>query len=233
MSIQIQKEQVTSLAKAIVKETNIPHMKALETIAHGLGYPGYHQLCAVLKAVDNAPQKWWTKPWKIGDGDSLLLFTGIDELDAHANILFRADATDDVRHQKEFLEQLIAFQNSFIAGTRKMKYNAGIYAWVELEGPFQIQQDCHNNPIVTDVNNEMLGTIETEYLAKKDFEAFGKYLLQVLNGDNAEIYACDNCTWMGCEENAVEAKDISQRMLPGDTFTSYECPDCGALVFPV
>lgn len=48
-----------------------------------------------------------------------------------------------------------------------------------------------------------------------------------------EKYSCNNCNYTAKESKFDEAKDLWQRMDPGDTFTDKECPKCGALAFPV
>jgi predicted RNA-binding Zn-ribbon protein involved in translation (DUF1610 family) len=48
-----------------------------------------------------------------------------------------------------------------------------------------------------------------------------------------EAYRCANCGTIHDEDEVVFAKDILQRLEPGDVFTLYECPDCGALAYPV
>lgn len=50
----------------------------------------------------------------------------------------------------------------------------------------------------------------------------------------AEItYECADCGRQAPASELPDAKDLSLRMEPGDTYTDKECPDCGALCFPV
>lgn len=49
------------------------------------------------------------------------------------------------------------------------------------------------------------------------------------------IFRCDGCGRMGDGEDPDlfrEAKDLLERMEPGDMFTNVECTDCGALAYP-
>jgi len=48
-----------------------------------------------------------------------------------------------------------------------------------------------------------------------------------------DSYRCQNCDFTGCEDLFPAAKDLSQRMTVGDTWTDSECPKCGSLAFPV
>lgn len=50
---------------------------------------------------------------------------------------------------------------------------------------------------------------------------------------NGVTYACANCDWRGDENEAKDARDLYVRMEAGDTYTDKECPECGALAFPV
>ena len=47
------------------------------------------------------------------------------------------------------------------------------------------------------------------------------------------MHECDNCgeEWVLAE--LAEAKDLSERVDPGGEMPSGECPDCGALCYPV
>lgn len=47
------------------------------------------------------------------------------------------------------------------------------------------------------------------------------------------LYVCGNCGRIDKEDQLPDAKDLSQRMLPGDTYTDKECPSCGSLSFPL
>jgi DNA-directed RNA polymerase subunit RPC12/RpoP len=46
-------------------------------------------------------------------------------------------------------------------------------------------------------------------------------------------YRCDNCGAEAEEEDLPEAKDLSQRLDEGGTYTSKECKECGALSYPI
>ena len=49
-----------------------------------------------------------------------------------------------------------------------------------------------------------------------------------------EPYECANCSKAGDRDWFKEAKDLSMRMEPGkSTYTDRECPDCGALAYPI
>ena len=50
---------------------------------------------------------------------------------------------------------------------------------------------------------------------------------------NMDKLKCDNCGREGDEDAFKDAADILQRHSMGDTFSDKECPDCGALAFPV
>lgn len=47
------------------------------------------------------------------------------------------------------------------------------------------------------------------------------------------IYACQNCERHGEHDDFVLARDLTERLEPGDTYTDRECPDCGALAHPI
>jgi hypothetical protein len=47
------------------------------------------------------------------------------------------------------------------------------------------------------------------------------------------VCECQNCGWKGPESALAEIRDFSERHEPGDTVGSGECPECGALAFPV
>ena len=40
---------------------------------------------------------------------------------------------------------------------------------------------------------------------------------------------CQNCSTILTEDELVPARDLGQRVAPGEPFPSGECPDCGAL----
>lgn len=44
---------------------------------------------------------------------------------------------------------------------------------------------------------------------------------------------CDNCEWTGLETDAREIEEYFQRVTPGCTTPSAQCPECGALCYPV
>ena len=44
---------------------------------------------------------------------------------------------------------------------------------------------------------------------------------------------CDNCEGVWDESELPQAKDILMRQSLGGTFSDVECPDCGALCFPL
>ena len=46
-------------------------------------------------------------------------------------------------------------------------------------------------------------------------------------------YECQNCDYVAPYSELPKAKDILERMEPGDMFTDVECPACGALCFEV
>jgi hypothetical protein len=48
-----------------------------------------------------------------------------------------------------------------------------------------------------------------------------------------EKHMCGNCGRKFDEDSLLEPKHLWQRLLPGDTFPSGECPKCGALCYPV
>lgn len=51
--------------------------------------------------------------------------------------------------------------------------------------------------------------------------------------EDREPYRCDNCERIAPREIFEEAKDLSQRIDPGGVYTDKECPDCGALAYPI
>jgi rubredoxin len=46
------------------------------------------------------------------------------------------------------------------------------------------------------------------------------------------MYECQNCGLELRRNQCSEARDISQRIDPGEIYTDKECPSCGALMFP-
>ena len=48
-----------------------------------------------------------------------------------------------------------------------------------------------------------------------------------------ETYKCDNCEWSGTRDECNDVDAYSQRFTTGDRYTSAQCPECGALAFPV
>jgi hypothetical protein len=49
----------------------------------------------------------------------------------------------------------------------------------------------------------------------------------------AQRYTCANCTWVGSEAQTVDAPDALLRHSIGDIFSDRECPECGALCYPL
>lgn len=45
-------------------------------------------------------------------------------------------------------------------------------------------------------------------------------------------YQCDNCGHVGSGDTFPDARDLSQRLDEGGTYTTKECPECGALAYP-
>jgi|TARA_B100002003_G_C13967483_1_gene468334 hypothetical protein len=52
-------------------------------------------------------------------------------------------------------------------------------------------------------------------------------------GEEMKKFKCDDCGMVGNEDEFPEAKDILLRMEVGGTYTDKECPECGALAYPV
>jgi hypothetical protein len=48
-----------------------------------------------------------------------------------------------------------------------------------------------------------------------------------------KLYACQDCETEFYENQLNPAKDLSERIAPGDVYTDVECPSCGALCFPI
>lgn len=48
-----------------------------------------------------------------------------------------------------------------------------------------------------------------------------------------DLCRCDNCGFEAKHDDLPEAKKLSMRLEPGGTYTDVECPECGALCFPV
>lgn len=46
-------------------------------------------------------------------------------------------------------------------------------------------------------------------------------------------YQCQNCDYADEYKNLPPAKDIRMRTDPGEPYTDVECPECGALCFPM
>ena len=46
-------------------------------------------------------------------------------------------------------------------------------------------------------------------------------------------YRCDNCRYLESEEKFPLAVHLSMRLWAGSEATDRECPDCGALAYPV
>jgi len=49
----------------------------------------------------------------------------------------------------------------------------------------------------------------------------------------AKKHECDNCGRAWSEGELKEPRDLVQRLDPGGTFPSGECPKCGALCYPM
>jgi len=47
------------------------------------------------------------------------------------------------------------------------------------------------------------------------------------------VYECDNCGHLDDVDRLPEAQDLSMRLSPGGMYTNKECPECGALCFPL
>jgi predicted RNA-binding Zn-ribbon protein involved in translation (DUF1610 family) len=47
-----------------------------------------------------------------------------------------------------------------------------------------------------------------------------------------KIYQCHACGFAGPRDAMAEAKNVTQRIAPGETYTDRECPKCGALALP-
>jgi hypothetical protein len=43
---------------------------------------------------------------------------------------------------------------------------------------------------------------------------------------------CDNCGWVGPDNEMNEIQDLAQRVDPGGVVPSGECPKCGCLCYP-
>lgn len=50
---------------------------------------------------------------------------------------------------------------------------------------------------------------------------------------DSDTVECDSCQWQGPYDDAVPAKKLSERIDIGGTYTDVECPECGALCYPV
>lgn len=51
--------------------------------------------------------------------------------------------------------------------------------------------------------------------------------------DPEAIYECDSCDRVEQRANLPDADDLWVRLDPGNPYTDKECPDCGALMYPV
>lgn len=47
-----------------------------------------------------------------------------------------------------------------------------------------------------------------------------------------DICICANCGFRSPHDGLPQAKDLWQRLTPGEIYTDVECPHCGALCFP-
>jgi predicted RNA-binding Zn-ribbon protein involved in translation (DUF1610 family) len=54
----------------------------------------------------------------------------------------------------------------------------------------------------------------------------------IANTDKKSKHRCDNCDWVGPESGLGDIEDLEQRIEPGGTVPSGECPKCGALAYP-
>lgn len=43
---------------------------------------------------------------------------------------------------------------------------------------------------------------------------------------------CQNCEWEGDDDDTLPVKHLLQRVSPGESFPTGECPECGALCEP-
>jgi predicted RNA-binding Zn-ribbon protein involved in translation (DUF1610 family) len=48
-----------------------------------------------------------------------------------------------------------------------------------------------------------------------------------------DTFRCANCGFTAPKDKFPEATNLSERILPGDIHSDVECPECGALGFPV
>lgn len=57
----------------------------------------------------------------------------------------------------------------------------------------------------------------------------------VMNEDSEdqEVFCCAGCGYQSAYGDLPEAKDITLRHCVGDVFSDVECPECGALCFPL
>jgi hypothetical protein len=46
-------------------------------------------------------------------------------------------------------------------------------------------------------------------------------------------HRCDNCNWEGGAEELKPIRDLASRLDPGGVVPSGECPECGALAYPI
>jgi len=50
--------------------------------------------------------------------------------------------------------------------------------------------------------------------------------------DKDRVYECPNCGWATWRFLLPDAKDLAQRITPGEPFTDKECPTCRSLMYP-
>ena len=51
-------------------------------------------------------------------------------------------------------------------------------------------------------------------------------------GDKDRVYECPSCGWATWRFLLPDAKDLAQRIVPGEPFTDKECPTCRSLMYP-
>jgi hypothetical protein len=56
--------------------------------------------------------------------------------------------------------------------------------------------------------------------------------IQLPDGEG-QMYECQDCESEWHKNQLNPAKDLSERMTPGDVYTDVECPSCGALCYPI
>jgi len=107
-------------------------------------------------------------------------------------------------------------QREMIDKLRNEGYAVVIWNPDELRGA----NPSHIEDIVTERGNIAIDDLATE----PEEEAH--------EGD-AEIFRCDNCGHEAPYGSLPPAKDLEARIDPGGIYTNVECPECGALCYPV